>query len=632
MDSQGPTPLSPSLAPVPGPLSPPLKPAPASYTTTLQLFPYLTQPQRNPVSAPAMADFMINSKLEWVSKMDIAIDPVAVRKTSIVATIGPNTNSVEMMCKLRKAGMNIVRLNFSHGSHEYHASVIKNARDSFESLPGRPVAIALDTKGPEIRTGLVKDDGKVTYKVGQVITITNADAYKEAVDESTLYVDYPSLTKSLVPGRHIYVEDGNITFEVLEIVDAHSLKAKALNTHTLTSRKNVNLPGTDVDLPAVSAKDKLDLQFAVEQDLDMVFASFIRRAEDVREIRRVLGPNGKHIKIISKIENLQGVRNFDEILAETDGVMVARGDLGMEIPLEKVFVAQKMMIAKCNIMGKPVICATQMLESMTSNPRPTRAEASDVANAVLDGADCVMLSGETAKGAYPIEAVETMHRICREAESVVCHPPTFLELRSLSRKPWSNTETIAASAVMGTQEQDIAAIFVLTTSGDSARLLSKYRPKVPIIAVTRNERAARAIHLYRGCYPMVVDDVPKVTVSDPKDLVKWQSNVDTRIRWAVERAVHMGLIPSQCTFMAIQGWRGGSGKTNTLRVLDTSILDILPEPESGDHHQISHKVVSDPNVEAELDAHPKPAGPEHHLHLPFHHHICVDAAAEFHDI
>ncbi|ORZ32058.1 pyruvate kinase [Catenaria anguillulae PL171] len=519
----------------------------------------------------------ITSKLEWVSKMDIKNEPTATRKTSIVCTIGPGTNSVEMMAKLRKAGMNIVRLNFSHGSYEHHASVIKSARDSFNVQPGRPVAIALDTKGPEIRTGLVPNDGKVTYKVGSVITITNADAYKEAVSETHLYVDYPSLTKSLIPGRHIYVEDGNITFEVLEIVDKHSLKAKALNTHTLTSRKNVNLPGTDVDLPAVSEKDKKDLLFGVEQDVDMVFASFIRRAEDVREIRRVLGEKGKHIKIISKIENLQGVRNFDEVLKETDGVMVARGDLGMEIPLEKVFVAQKMMIAKCNIAGKPVICATQMLESMTYNPRPTRAEASDVANAVLDGADCVMLSGETAKGSYPLETVEMMNRICLEAESVVCYPPTFLELRTLSQKPWSNTEAVAASAVMAAQEHQVGAIFVLTTSGDSARLVSKYRPQVPIIAVTRNERTARAIHLYRGCYPMVVEDMPKVTITKPEDMVKWQNNVDARIRWAAEKAVEMGLIERNCRFIALQGWSQGSGHTNAFRLLDSAQLEqILP--------------------------------------------------------
>ncbi|KAJ3348746.1 Pyruvate kinase [Allomyces javanicus] len=515
------------------------------------------------------------SQLQWMASMDLTRDPIGVRKTSIVCTIGPGVNSVEMMCKLRQAGMNIVRMNFSHGSHEYHASVIKNARESFKHLPGRPVAIALDTKGPEIRTGLVKDGGKVTYNKDQVITITNHPSFAEAVDNETLYVDYPSLTKSLKVGRHIYVEDGNITFEVEEIIDAHSLKAKALNTHTLTSRKNVNLPGTDVDLPAVSEKDKSDLRFGVEQDVDMIFASFIRRAEDVRAIRDVLGPEGKHIKIISKIENLQGVRNFDEILKETDGVMVARGDLGMEIPLEKVFVAQKMMIAKCNVMGKPVICATQMLESMTYNPRPTRAEASDVANAVLDGADCVMLSGETAKGTYPLEAVEMMHRVCQEAESVISHSSLFRQVRDLTPRPVSTTEAVACAAVMATQEQPIAAIFVLTTTGNSARLLSKYRPSVPIIAVTRSERATRSVHLYRGCYPMVVEHVPR----DPSNnIARWQSNVDTRIRWAVEQAVSMGLIPAQCKVIALQGWGGGSGKTNTLRVLDTAALKDLPDP------------------------------------------------------
>jgi pyruvate kinase len=462
-------------------------------------------------------------------------------------------------------------MNFSHGSHEYHGEVVKNARESFNKLPGRPVAIALDTKGPEIRTGLMKNE-KATYKKDQIIVISNDPKFQAACDEQTLYVDYPSLTESLKVGRSIFVEDGNITFVVEEIVDKHNLRARALNTHTLTSRKNVNLPGTDVSLPAVSEKDKSDLIFGVEQEVDMIFASFIRRAEDVRQIRRVLGPKGKHIKIISKIENLQGVRNFDEILQETDGVMVARGDLGMEIPLEKVFVAQKMMIAKCNIVGKPVICATQMLESMTTNPRPTRAEVSDVANAVLDGADCVMLSGETAKGAYPLEAVAMMHRICLEAESVICHSPVFQEVRALTKKPVDSTESVAVSAVSATQEQDVAAIFVLTTSGNSARLVSKYRPQVPIIAITRSERVARSIHLYRGCYPLVVDDLPKV---GDGDLTKWQENVDERIKWATEKACEMGLIPAECTVVAIQGWRGGSGRTNTMRILTTASLREL---------------------------------------------------------
>lgn len=507
--------------------------------------------------------------------MDISKNTTHVRKTSIICTIGPNVASVEMMCKLREAGMNIVRLNFSHGTHEYHANVIKNARASFEKLPGRPLAIALDTKGPEIRTGNMANNAPVTYKAGSVITITNDPKFENAGNEQMLFIDYPSLTKSLVPGKPIFVEDGNITFVVEEIKDAHMLTAKAMNTHTLTNRKNVNLPGTDVDLPAVSAKDKMDLLFAIDQGLDMIFASFIRRAQDVLDIRQILGDKGKHIKIISKIENLQGVKNFDEILNVTDGVMVARGDLGMEIPLEKVFVAQKMMIAKCNMVGKPVICATQMLESMTNNPRPTRAEVSDVSNAVLDGADCVMLSGETAKGSFPLEAVRMMHNICLEAESVVCHTSFFEEIRALTRKPLSNTETVASSAVNAVQEQkDIAAILVLTTSGDSARLLSKYRPAVPIIAITRSEAVARHIHLYRGCFPLV-----HAAEAASNDIHAWQDNVDTRLRWALEKAIASNLVPRSCKVIAIQGWRGGSGKTNTMRILDSeSVLEMPSSP------------------------------------------------------
>ncbi|KAI9138944.1 pyruvate kinase [Paraphysoderma sedebokerense] len=469
-----------------------------------------------------------------------------------------------MLQELRNAGMNIVRLNFSHGSYEYHASVIKNTRDSFIDMPGRPVAIALDTKGPEIRTGYMVDDKEFLIEAGSEITLTNDPAYERKCTGSILYIEYPSLTKSLAPGKQIFIEDGNLSLIVTKVVDTHHILAKAVNTHKLSSRKNVNLPGTDVDLPAVSEKDKKDLLFGVEQGVDMIFASFIRRAEDVREIRDVLGPKGRHIKIISKIENLQGVKNFDSILKETDGVMVARGDLGMEIPLQKVFIAQKMMIAKCNIQGKPVICATQMLESMTNNPRPTRAEVSDVSNAVLDGADCVMLSGETAKGIYPIETVQMMHHVCIEAESVICYPPLTIEVRALAKRPFDNTETVAVSAVASTQDQDLKAIIVLTTSGNTARLVAKYRPHVPIIAITRYEHVARQMHLYRGVYPLVYAE-PHGIATPTGD--EWQDDVDKRIRWAVQFAVQSKLIPEQCNVVAIQGWRGGSGKTNTMRIL-----------------------------------------------------------------
>lgn len=268
------------------------------------------------------------------------------------------------------------------------------------------------------------------------------------------------------PGKFIYVDDGILSFKVLEVVDDKNLRCECLNDGTISSKKGVNLPGTDVDLPALSEKDVNDLKFGARNKVDMVFASFIRRGSDVRHIREVLGEEGKEIQIISKIENQQGVNNFDEILNETDGVMVARGDLGIEIPAPKVFIAQKMMIAKCNIKGKPVICATQMLESMTYNPRPTRAEVSDVANAVLDGADCVMLSGETAKGHYPCEAVTMMHETCLIAEVSIPHFSLFDELRSLVPRPAETVESIAMSAVSASLELNAGAILVLTTRYD----------------------------------------------------------------------------------------------------------------------------------------------------------------------
>ncbi|KAG0045483.1 Pyruvate kinase [Gryganskiella cystojenkinii] len=499
----------------------------------------------------------IKTNLEWTSSLDIDYHADNVRKTSIICTIGPKTNNVEMLSKLRDAGMNIVRMNFSHGSYEYHQSVIDNTRQSCLVHPGRPVGIALDTKGPEIRTGLMKDDIELPIQAGHKMIISTNDKYAQACTSEVMYVDYKNLTKVMVPGKIIYVDDGVLSFKVLSVEDDH-LRVECINNGKLCSHKGVNLPKTEVDLPALSEKDKKDLAFGVKNNVDIIFASFIRRADDVREIRKVLGEEGKHIKIISKIENHQGVMNFDEILEVTDGVMVARGDLGIEIPCTQVFVAQKMMISKCNLAGKPVICATQMLESMTYNPRPTRAEVSDVANAVLDGADCVMLSGETAKGAYPLEAVRTMDETCVLAESAICYPPLFNELRQLQKRPTETTETVASSAVSAAHEQDAGAIVVLSTSGDSARLVSKYRPKSNIIIVTRKESTARQIHLSRGCYPFIYKE-PKVA--------DWQEDVDNRLRWGMDQAIKEGLLKSGQSVIVIQGFRSGYGNTNTMRIV-----------------------------------------------------------------
>jgi pyruvate kinase len=504
-----------------------------------------------------------STNLQWLSTLDVENLPNRnYRRSSIIGTIGPKTNSVEMITALRKAGLNIVRMNFSHGSHEYHQSVIDHARQSEKEYPGRPIAIALDTKGPEIRTGNTVEGLDYPVSAGHEMIFTTNDKYKEVSNDEIMYVDYKNLTKVIQAGRIIYVDDGVLSFEVLEIVDDETLRVRAVNNGKISSHKGVNLPKTDVDLPALSEKDKEDIKFGVKNQVDIIFASFIRTGDDIRAIREVLGEEGKSIQIVAKIENQQGVNNFDDILKETDGVMVARGDLGIEIPASQVFIVQKQLIAKCNLAGKPVICATQMLESMTYNPRPTRAEVSDVGNAILDGADCVMLSGETAKGDYPTEAVHMMHETAIVAEKGIAYQPLFQELRSLVPRPTETGETIAIAAVSASFEQQARAIIVLSTSGSTARLVSKYRPNCPILMVTRNEKAARFSHLYRGVYPFIY------TEPRPESAEDWQSDVEQRLKWGIDQAIELGILTKGDAVVAIQGWTGGFGHTNTLRILE----------------------------------------------------------------
>ncbi|GAM89394.1 hypothetical protein ANO11243_074320 [Dothideomycetidae sp. 11243] len=503
------------------------------------------------------------TRVEWLAQLNTQYKPKReFRRTSIICTIGPKTNSPEKINMLRKAGLNVVRMNFSHGSYEYHQSVIDNARQAEKEQPGRPVAIALDTKGPEIRTGNTVGDADIPISAGDEINITTDDKYATASDNKNMYVDYKNITKVIEAGRIIYVDDGVLAFEVLKVADEKTLHCRAINNGKISSKKGVNLPKTDVDLPALSEKDKNDLRFGVKNGVDMIFASFIRRGEDIKAIREVLGEEGKDIQIIAKIENQQGVNNFDEILKETDGVMVARGDLGIEIAPAQVFIAQKMMITKCNLAGKPAICATQMLESMTYNPRPTRAEVSDVGNAVLDGSDCVMLSGETAKGNYPREAVSMMHETCLLAEVAIPYLSAFDELRSLAPRPVPTTETCAMAAVSASLEQNAGAILVLTTSGTTARLVSKYRPVCPIIMVTRNARASRYSHLYRGVYPFMFPEPKPDFKSSP-----WQEDVDRRLKWGIMGAIKLGVLTRGDPVICVQGWRGGMGHTNTLRIV-----------------------------------------------------------------
>ncbi|TGJ84140.1 hypothetical protein E0Z10_g4626 [Xylaria hypoxylon] len=504
-----------------------------------------------------------NNKIEWLAALDTSYAPEHnYRRSSIICTIGPKTNSVEAINSLRRSGLNVVRMNFSHGSYEYHQSVIDNTRAAEKAQVGRPVAIALDTKGPEIRTGNTKGDEDLPLSAGTILNITTNEQYATACDTENMYVDYKNITKVITPGKIIYVDDGILAFEVIEVVDDKTVKVKALNNGFISSRKGVNLPDTNVDLPALSEKDKNDLRFGVKNNVDMVFASFIRRGQDIRDIREVLGEEGKHIQIIAKIENRQGIINFAEILRQTDGVMVARGDLGIEIPAAEVFAAQKKLIAMCNIAGKPVICATQMLESMIKNPRPTRAEVSDVGNAITDGADCVMLSGETAKGSYPDKAVTEMHEACIKAENSIPYVSHFEELCSISKRPVSVTESIAMAAVRASLDLNAGGIIVLSTTGDSARLLSKYRPVCPIFMITRTASASRYSHLYRGVYPFLFPEK-----KPDFDKVNWQEDVDKRISWGISNALRLNVLTLGDPIVVVQGWRGGMGNTNTIRIV-----------------------------------------------------------------
>lgn len=505
-----------------------------------------------------------NTQLMHLSRLDIHSRASFIRLSGIICTIGPASRDLDTLEQMMEAGMNIARLNFSHGSHEYHAETIKNIRQAVVNYSKKigmvyPLAVALDTKGPEIRTGLLEGGGsaEIELKRGDSIKLTTDKAYAEKGNKDTVFVDYDNIQKVVKVGNRIFVDDGLISLVVTNIQGSF-LTCTIENGGSLGSRKGVNLPGVPVDLPAVSEKDKSDLQFGVEQDVDMIFASFIRNGAALTEIRGILGDKGKKILIISKIENQQGMANLDEIIEASDGIMVARGDLGIEIPTEKVFLAQKQMIAKCNQAGKPVICATQMLESMVKKPRPTRAESSDVANAILDGADCVMLSGETAKGDYPVVCVETMASICKEAEAAFWHKRLFSDMSIQAVPPIDVGHTVAIAAVEASTKSLAAAIIVITTSGRSAHLVSQYRPRCPVIAVTRSGRTARQAHLYRTVLPLFYE----------KDrLEDWVQDVDARVQLGINFGKSKGFIKTSDPVIVITGWKQGSGFTNTMRVV-----------------------------------------------------------------
>ena len=426
-----------------------------------------------------------------ISPAMIMEDQPMMRKTKIVCTMGPKCWDEESMGKLIDAGMGVARFNFSHGDHEAHQGVLDRFRKVCEEKKAH-CAVLLDTKGPEIRTAMLKDHQPIELEAGQDIIVYAAgpDEYTEwegykTPEETKIGCSYAKLCQSVKPGNRLLFADGSVVIEVVEIIDEKNLKGKVLNSKKLGERKNGNLPGVKVELDVLQPKDIEDIKnFACPNNMDYIAVSFVQCGADVQMVRKILDENGgETIQIISKIENEEGMRNFDDILKYTDGVMVARGDLGMEIRMEQIFLAQKRMIKRCNEAGKFVVTATQMLESMTGAPRPTRAEATDVANAVLDGTDCVMLSGETAAGNYAVEAISVMADICQEAEAYVDNVATFKNLMDHQTFPMSTIESVASSAVRSSHKVSASLIVCLAESGTTARLIAKYRPGCRIVCL-----------------------------------------------------------------------------------------------------------------------------------------------------
>lgn len=435
---------------------------------------------------------------------------MSTRNTRIICTMGPTTESVELVRSLIRKGMNIARFNFSHGSRDYHKQAFERVREA-SKLEGIPVALLLDTQGPEIRTGNIKDDGTITIILGEEIDVIAEDDSRNLYGEDGIFtqssritVTYNNMADDVIPGAKIFIADGLAELDVISL-EGRIIHCKVISGGVLDSRKNVNIVGVHTKLPALSEKDKEDILFGHKEGVDYIAASFIRKATDVTTIQMYLKEIGSDIPVIAKIEDEEGLGNLNEIIRVSAGIMVARGDLGVQIPVEQVPIEQKRIINLCNQEGKPVITATQMLDSMIRNPRPTRAEAGDVANAILDGTDCVMLSGETANGKFPEAAVECMDKIARAAESAEGYAVNLAEKRRILQNETDISHVIAASASFTADKIDAACIITPTLSGRTAQLVSKHRPGRQIIAVTPSELVQRRLLLYWGVTPILVN-------------------------------------------------------------------------------------------------------------------------------
>lgn len=467
-----------------------------------------------------------------------------IRKTKIICTMGPSTEKEGVLEKLMLAGMNVARFNFSHGDHEEQLGRLTKLRETRERL-GLPVAALLDTKGPEIRLREFAE-GKVMLEAGQTFTLTTEEVVG---DEHRVSISYKELPKDVSVGTHILIDDGLIAMTVKEVTDTDII-CEVINGGKVSNKKGVNVPNVELSMDYVSPKDYKDIVFAVKEDFDFIAASFVRTAADVKQLRDILHEHGgDQIKIIAKIENNQGIQNIDQIIEAADGIMVARGDMGVEIPIEEVPIIQKMIIKKAYHAGKVVVTATQMLDSMMSHPRPTRAEATDVANAIYDGTSAIMLSGETAAGDYPVEAVETMARIALRTEADINYI-SRLRARNTNEKP-SITDAISHTACLMAGDLNATSIVTVTKSGRTARIISKYRPQSPIIGGCMSDKVCRQLNLSWGVIPLKVEE---------------KQDADELFDHVLERSKEAGLIQEGDTVVLTAGVPLGiAGTTNLLK-------------------------------------------------------------------
>ncbi|XP_017773351.1 PREDICTED: pyruvate kinase PKM-like isoform X2 [Nicrophorus vespilloides] len=511
-----------------------------------------------------------SDQLSYQSKLDFESKPARKRLTSIVCSIGPSSSSVDVLEDLITAGMSIARIKTPFFTQIEAIQMVANIRLAADNVSRKlgsmyPVAIGFDLRGPEIRTGVLKhpSDGSVQLHQGNETVITCDPSYEEHVTEDMIYVDYQKLHEVVEPGDRFYL-DNHVTLSALEIVGSF-IRCIIETAGRIGDRVSVSMDNSILDLPSIS---EVEVERAKELDVDIIFVSSVKSKEVIEEVRKYLGDDGKHVVVVAKIENELGVKNIESIAKEADGILLSRNNLANEIAVEKTFLVQKMIAAVCNKLGKPMICAPQMLDSMVSALHPKRCEVTDIANAILDGVDCLMLSRETACGDNPVECVHTLSGICKEAEAAVFHRKLFEALTQEVPIFMEPIYSLSIGVVEASVKSSAAAIIVLTTSGRTAKIIAKYRPRCPIIAVTRHSRVSRQLRMYRAVEPIHFIKKP---------LSDWTQDVRRRLQFAITFGKYLGFIRAADTIVILTGNRPGTGFTNTMSVYYASHFDAIDE-------------------------------------------------------